>query len=126
MLGSSDGFFWPNNFLKKSILLNLYFPFYRSRIENLIKYFHYLFCPQLDRIDAATSESLLNNRNPLFLVLGIVAAILAPIVATLIQLAISRQREYLADATGALTTRPRGSQANDSVPRPGRLTEIGS
>ena len=37
--------------------------------------------------------------------LGIVAAILAPIVATLIQLAISRQREYLADATGALTTR---------------------
>jgi heat shock protein HtpX len=39
------------------------------------------------------------------LVVGIVAAILAPIVATLIQLAISRQREYLADATGALTTR---------------------
>jgi heat shock protein HtpX len=37
--------------------------------------------------------------------LGIVAAILAPIVATLIQLAISRQREYLADATGVLTTR---------------------
>lgn len=36
---------------------------------------------------------------------GIVAAILAPIVATMIQLAISRQREYLADATGALTTR---------------------
>lgn len=37
--------------------------------------------------------------------LGIVAAILAPIVATMIQLAISRQREYLADATSALTTR---------------------
>ncbi len=33
------------------------------------------------------------------------AAIVAPLVATLIQLAISRQREYLADATGALTTR---------------------
>ena len=43
--------------------------------------------------------------NQVFLVLGIVAAILAPIVATLIQLAVSRQREYLADATGALTTR---------------------
>ena len=43
--------------------------------------------------------------NPLFLVFGIVAAILAPLVATMIQLAISRQREYLADATGALTTR---------------------
>lgn len=38
-------------------------------------------------------------------IVGIVAAILAPLVATMIQLAISRQREYLADATGALTTR---------------------
>jgi heat shock protein HtpX len=36
---------------------------------------------------------------------GIVAAILAPLIATLVQLAISRQREYLADATGAMTTR---------------------
>ncbi len=43
--------------------------------------------------------------NQIFLILGIVAAILAPIVATMIQLAVSRQREYLADATGALTTR---------------------
>jgi heat shock protein HtpX len=43
--------------------------------------------------------------NQVFLVLGIIAAILAPIVATMIQLAVSRQREYLADATGALTTR---------------------
>lgn len=46
-----------------------------------------------------------NNNNQLFFILGIVAAILAPLVATLIQMAISRQREYLADATGALTTR---------------------
>jgi heat shock protein HtpX len=46
-----------------------------------------------------------NNGNQIFFILGIVAAILAPIVATLIQLAVSRQREYLADATGALTTR---------------------
>jgi heat shock protein HtpX len=45
------------------------------------------------------------NNNPYILVAGIVAAILAPLVATMIQLAISRQREYLADATGALTTR---------------------
>ncbi|MEO8105544.1 MAG: M48 family metalloprotease [Candidatus Saccharibacteria bacterium] len=46
-----------------------------------------------------------DNNSSVFFVLGIAAAILAPIVAALIQLAISRQREYLADATGALTTR---------------------
>ena len=43
--------------------------------------------------------------NPVLLVLGIVAIILAPIVAAIMQMAVSRQREYLADATGALTTR---------------------
>lgn len=46
-----------------------------------------------------------NSSNQILFFLGIAAAILAPIIATLIQLAISRQREYLADATGALTTR---------------------
>jgi heat shock protein HtpX len=45
------------------------------------------------------------ENNQLFFIFGIIAAILAPIVASLIQLAVSRQREYLADATGALTTR---------------------
>lgn len=43
--------------------------------------------------------------NPIFLVIGIVAALISPIVAALVQAAISRQREYLADATGAMTTR---------------------
>ncbi|MBI3337132.1 MAG: M48 family metallopeptidase [Candidatus Staskawiczbacteria bacterium] len=38
-------------------------------------------------------------------ILGLVAAILAPIAATLIKLAISRKREFLADADGALLTR---------------------
>ncbi len=41
----------------------------------------------------------------IFIVIGLVLAILAPIFATLIQLAISRKREYLADASGALLTR---------------------
>lgn len=45
------------------------------------------------------------SSNQLFMILGIIAAILAPLIATMIQLAISRRREYLADATSALTTR---------------------
>ncbi|NEN07216.1 M48 family metalloprotease [Diaminobutyricibacter tongyongensis] len=43
--------------------------------------------------------------NPIVIVFGLVALIIAPLVATLVQLAVSRQREYLADATGAMTTR---------------------
>lgn len=39
------------------------------------------------------------------IVIGLVAAILAPITAAIVQAAVSRQREYLADATSALTTR---------------------
>ena len=46
-----------------------------------------------------------NSGNGIFLALGLVMAILAPIVAMLIQLAISRKREFLADASGALLTR---------------------
>jgi heat shock protein HtpX len=45
------------------------------------------------------------NNNQALMLLGVAAAIIAPLIATLIQLAISRKREYLADATGALTTR---------------------
>lgn len=43
--------------------------------------------------------------NPIVIVFGLAAMIVAPVVAAGIQAAISRQREYLADATSALTTR---------------------
>ncbi len=46
-----------------------------------------------------------NKGNQVFMILAIIAAILAPIVATLIQLAVSRRREFLADASGVLLTR---------------------
>ena len=46
-----------------------------------------------------------NGGNPIFLVIGIVALVISPLVATVVQAAVSRQREYLADATGAMTTR---------------------
>lgn len=46
-----------------------------------------------------------NKGGALFAVLAIVGFILAPLAAQLIQLAISRRREYLADASGALLTR---------------------
>ena len=45
------------------------------------------------------------NSNTVFLILSIVGAILAPLVAAMIQFAVSRQREYLADSAGALLTR---------------------
>jgi len=45
------------------------------------------------------------NMGLLMLAFGIIAAILAPLAATLIQLAISRKREFLADASAALLTR---------------------
>lgn len=48
-----------------------------------------------------------DNRNAgaIMAIIGILAAILAPIAATMVQLAISRKREFLADASAALLTR---------------------
>ena len=46
-----------------------------------------------------------SNSNPVVMIVGVVLIILAPIIAALIQMAVSRQREYLADASGVMTTR---------------------
>ena len=46
-----------------------------------------------------------DSKNPLMLIAAVVAIILAPVAAQLIQMAISRKREFLADASGALLTR---------------------
>lgn len=66
-----------------------------------------------------------DNKNPIIYLVGIAAAIIAPIVAAMIQLAISRQREYLADASGALTTRyPEGlASALEKISRQGSVTQ---
>lgn len=67
-----------------------------------------------------------DDRGNIFMILTIIVVILAPIASTLIQLAISRKREYLADASGALLTRyPDGLASalekikQDSSPMPG-------
>jgi len=46
-----------------------------------------------------------NGGNPIMIIVGLAALIISPLVAAVVQAAVSRQREYLADATGSMTTR---------------------
>ncbi len=46
-----------------------------------------------------------DNSNPFSIIIGILLSLLAPLAAMMIQMAISRKREYLADASAALLTR---------------------
>lgn len=66
-----------------------------------------------------------SSSNPLVLIVAIISIILAPIIATIVQLAVSRQREYLADATGSMTTRhPEGlASALEKLAQYGRPME---
>ena len=67
------------------------------------------------------------NIGAILAIVGILSAILAPIAATLVQLAISRKREFLADADGVLLTRypeglARALEKISSDPTPMRIT----
>lgn len=53
-----------------------------------------------------------NQLGRILAIVGLILAILAPIFAVLIQLAVSRKREYLADASGAMLTRYPDGLAN--------------
>jgi heat shock protein HtpX len=64
----------------------------------------------------------------LLIVLGFILAILAPMIARLLQLAVSRQREYLADASAAMMTRyPEGlASALEKIARDPDPLEVAS
>jgi heat shock protein HtpX len=66
--------------------------------------------------------------NAIMLIVGLLAAILAPIAATLLQLAISRKREFLADASASLLTRyPEGlASALEKISAYGRPMKVQS
>jgi len=66
------------------------------------------------------------NIQAIFALLGIVFAIVSPLIAILIQLAISRRREFLADASGSLLTRyPEGlAAALEKISRDKEVLEV--
>jgi heat shock protein HtpX len=66
-----------------------------------------------------------DNNSPIIMLAGLAAMIIAPLAAAMIQMSISRRREYLADATGALTTRyPEGlASALTKIGKKGSVTQ---
>ncbi len=64
------------------------------------------------RSSSSSRESGGNIISLVFLLLGIILILLSPLIAMLIRFAVSRQREYLADANGALITRYPAGLAN--------------
>ena len=69
-----------------------------------------------------------NRGGGVLAIVGIILAIFAPLFASLLQLAISRKREYLADASGALLTRyPEGlASALEKISQYGRPMKVQS
>lgn len=69
-----------------------------------------------------------DNRNGVFVIIGLVLSVVAPISAMMIQLAISRKREFLADSSGALLTRyPEGlASALEKISADGRPLKTAS
>jgi heat shock protein HtpX len=57
------------------------------------------------RLWGGHSDNENNRSGGILMIIGVIFIILSPIIATVIQLAISRRREFLADASGALLTR---------------------
>ena len=46
-----------------------------------------------------------DSKNPIEIIVGLILVLISPLLAAIIQLAISREREYLADASGVMLTR---------------------